>query len=367
MKKDISAMDLYFLTQEFQVLEGGKVDKIFQKQDNKRDILFRFHVPSVGKKMLRILLPGKIFLTEYKEEYPEVPPGYCMFLRKYLGNARLRKIEQQGFERILKLTFERKKEEISELFVLVIELFSKGNIILCNEDMKIRSPLENQNWADRTIRGGIIYQYPPTQIDTPQLKENEFKETLQKSTKQSVVKSLAIDFGLGGEYAEETCALSGIEKEDKTKSADSAKIFKAVQNILAGKIQSVEAEGHILPFAFKSLPDEKKKFKTFSEAIDELFTDKTEQKTAKEVKPDKTSRMITAQEQKISGYEKAAEENQKKGEFIYEHYTEIKDIIDQLNKAREKYSWKDIKKKLKGHKLIKQIDEKEGKIVIDLK
>jgi len=35
--------------------------------------------------------------------------------------------------------------------------------------------------------------------------------------------------------------------------------------------------------------------------------------------------------------------------------------------AREKYSWKEIKEKLKGHKVIKEINEKEGIIVVDVK
>ena len=76
--------------------------------------------------------------------------------------------------------------------------------------------------------------------------------------------------------------------------------------------------------------------------------------------------IIRQQEAMIKGMEKAIDENQKKGELIYEHYTELESILKELNKAKEKYSWKEIKEKLKVHDVIKDLDEKDKKIVVDL-
>ena len=42
-------------------------------------------------------------------------------------------------------------------------------------------------------------------------------------------------------------------------------------------------------------------------------------------------------------------------------------MIDDLKKAREKYSWKEIKEKLKNHQVVKRIIEKENSIIIDIK
>ena len=59
-------------------------------------------------------------------------------------------------------------------------------------------------------------------------------------------------------------------------------------------------------------------------------------------------------------------ENRKKGEIIYNNYQMIKDILDEINKASKKYSWKEIKEKLKGHKVVKDVDVKEKKVVIEV-
>ena len=61
-----------------------------------------------------------------------------------------------------------------------------------------------------------------------------------------------------------------------------------------------------------------------------------------------------------------ADENQRKGELLYENYQVVKDILDELNIAKKKYSWKEIKEKLKGHKLVKQINEKDQEVVIEI-
>ena len=53
-------------------------------------------------------------------------------------------------------------------------------------------------------------------------------------------------------------------------------------------------------------------------------------------------------------------------EIIYENYQLISDILAQFKAARKTMSWQDIKKKLKGHKIIKQINEKDNQAVIEL-
>ena len=55
-----------------------------------------------------------------------------------------------------------------------------------------------------------------------------------------------------------------------------------------------------------------------------------------------------------------------KGELIYHKYNLIKEVLDEINKASKKYSWKEIKEKLKEHKIIKEVNEKERKIIIEL-
>ena len=62
MKKELSSVELKYLVDEFQQLLDGKIDKIYQPA--KKELLFSFHIPRIGKKMLRVNLPSFIWLTE---------------------------------------------------------------------------------------------------------------------------------------------------------------------------------------------------------------------------------------------------------------------------------------------------------------
>ena len=64
--------------------------------------------------------------------------------------------------------------------------------------------------------------------------------------------------------------------------------------------------------------------------------------------------------------EQAASDLQRKGELIYEHYQELQDILTELNKAKAKFSLQEIRKKLKGHPKIKDINPKTGDVVIEI-
>ena len=117
MKKELSSIEFKYLLDEFSQLADAKIDKIYQP--DKQDVIFSFHVPGIGKKMLRIVLPGMIWLAAIKPEMPVKIYGFCSLLRKQLSNARLRKIEQIESERIIKLEFETKEGK----YEVIIELF----------------------------------------------------------------------------------------------------------------------------------------------------------------------------------------------------------------------------------------------------
>ena len=369
MKTEITSLDLYYLVKEFQVLVGGKIEKIFEGKADKKDLLFRFHIPSIGKKMLRFKLPSLVYLTETKEDYPENPPGFCMFLRKYLGGARLKAIKQEGFERVLVMTFEKYTAGKPVTYHLIVELFSRGNMALCDSDMKIKNPLENQHWTGREIRTHQPYLFPPQQTNTPALKEKEIIDLIKASDKESIVKSLAIDFSLGGTYAEEALARAKVTKDKKQSDLtgkEQKQITQAVQGLFQEHISAQASGSTITPFTLIT-KEPKTSYPSFSSAIDAQFTKPPEHKEveAHKEKIAKIDIIINEQQQKITGFEKSAEENQRKGEVIYEHYTEIKEILSTINDARKKYTWKEIKERVKGHETIKEIDEKKGTITLE--
>ena len=76
--------------------------------------------------------------------------------------------------------------------------------------------------------------------------------------------------------------------------------------------------------------------------------------------------IIKQQENKIKGLQISITENQKKAELIYEKYVIVNKLLEDLKRAREKMSWKEIKDKLKDHKIVKDIKENEKKLVLEL-
>ena len=151
MIEQVSALELRYLIREIQSIISAKVDKIYMP--DKREIDIRLHVPGTGKRILRIVLPGLVYLSEQRQDYPTDPHGFAMFLRKRLGGARVREISQHGSERIMKILFETKEEK----YLMIIELFSKGNVILCDEELNILNPLERQIWKDRAVKSKEKY------------------------------------------------------------------------------------------------------------------------------------------------------------------------------------------------------------------
>ena len=96
MKSEITSLDLYYLVKEFQSLVGARVDKVYEQSEDKKEFLFVFHKSGSGKSMLRIKLPSFAYITEFKQIFPENPPGFCTFLRKHIGGAKIKEIRQHG-------------------------------------------------------------------------------------------------------------------------------------------------------------------------------------------------------------------------------------------------------------------------------
>jgi len=334
--KQLTSIEIHYLINEFKELINSKVDKIYHPA--KKELLIQFYISGKGKKILRIL-PSLIYLTEQKGSY-EKPSGFCMFLRKRLEGSRLRQIKQIGSERIIEFLFEKKDGK----YYLLIELFSKGNVVLCDNNKKIVAVVEKQKWKDRTVDVGEKYKYPKREYDFFKIKESDLVKLFKKSDKESVVKALAIELGFGGVYSEELCSLSKINKNKKPgelKKDDIKALFSNIKKII------------------------NKQEKNISEKIEKNIEKVKKPTESKEHK--KINNIIKKQKERIEAVKREIEENNKKAELIYQKYQLIDEILKEIKKARKKYSWKEIEEKIKGNKIVKHINEKDKTIVIDIK
>lgn len=362
MVYDLSGVDVFFLAKELTSLEGSKVDKIVQL--DKKMFLFRFFQDK-KKQNVRILVPEIINITEQKYDSPLLPLGFCSFLRKYLQNTRLKKVHQINFERIILLEFESAKN--GEL-VMILEFFKPGNMILCKKEgdkLTILNSLQRQVFKDRTIEARQEYVFPPKQNNPSNMTLEYLSEVINKSDK-ILAKTLAIDFSLGGLYAEEIIFRSELNKECTKISADEKiKLLDAFDSFFSQKVNCGKFKGKIFPTTMLSFSIDES-FESFSQGLDSILLETVveEQKTSvAKQKKSKTASLLEIQTKRIRDIEKEIDEAQKTGEFMYEHYSEFQTLISKIKELREKNeSFDEIESILNKNKHFKKLD-KAKKIV----
>lgn len=369
MKTQLTSLEIHYLIKELKILVEGKIDKIYQP--SKEEVLLQFHIPSKGKKILRVPVGKVPYLTEEKGEQPE-PSSFCMQLRKHLANARLRNIEQRESERIIEFDFE-KKEGIKKLF---IEFFSKGNIILTDDKNIIITVLQRQEFKDRSIKPKQEYKYPKKDVNFFDLKLEDLSELIKSSKNDTIVTCLAVEVGLGGTYAEEVCLLAGINKDKKPSDLDEKAIkelLKSIQSLTKQKLstQIIKEEGKvkdIVPFKLKLYEKlEQESAESFNEALNQFIKTQTPKKQSPyEKQIEKIKKIIERQKTQIKGFEESEGKQRKLAESIYQNYNIISEVLTEINKASKKYSWDEIKERVKGHKIIKEIDAKEKRVSLEL-
>lgn len=370
MKGALSSFELRHVVHELQLLCGAKVEKIFQQEKPVDDFLFSLHVSGKGKQLLYVSLPRLLCLSLFKPTFPDAPPGFCTALRRKITNARITAITQHHFERIVKIELSTKHGPST----LIIEFISPGNMLLVDEEYKILSVLRAKIWSkERKLLPGKTYVFPPAQVDPAALSLEQFTELLSASTKESIVKSLAIDCSLGGLYAEEVVKRANIEKNKSPAhlSADEqAALFNALHHLFAQKTQAYTFNKEAVPIKLLDAQEAFSPQPSFNEAIAKLALADLEREEYKEhtkqstTQLSKTEKVIAKQEQVLAGLEAKAKEQQQKAEAIYHHYAEIKLLLDKIIELRKVSSWKEIKELCKDIDFVTGIDEKTGTITI---
>jgi predicted ribosome quality control (RQC) complex YloA/Tae2 family protein len=290
-----------------------------------------------------------------------------MFLRKYLTNARLIAVKQPPFERIIELTFQKGDETLN----MIIELFSKGNIILCDYNRNILVPMEAQTWKDRVIQPKQKYVYPPSEMNLGELDFDLFKSHIRDSERNQIVKALATTLSLGGVYAEELCMLSSV---DKTKAPeqitdDEFRILLKNFNDILERAKEATLKPQIIfdennePIDVQPVDldiyssNSKKYFDNFSKALDEYYVNYVKEKkiVSKEAEVEneivKYELLLKQHQDYLAELKQKSAEMKQRADLIYQHMSEINHVFHILQTAREKrYDWPQIIEKIETAK-----------------
>lgn len=373
MKEEMSSLDIRFFVNELKNLVGGFIQKIYQEGKK-----VRIEIYIADKGAFEIFYePNKIFITEYRRKASEHPDAFGMTLRKHLLSQRILDIRQHGFDRIIEIETENN--------VLIFEIFSKGNVILCDKYKNIIMPLEVQLWKDRQIIPKKPYNYPPPVCDPFGMNIDSFK-TFIVNSKKSIVRTLATDMSLSGLYAEEVCLRAGIDKNalgTQISEDDLNKLYNALHSLILHFEPNIVIENDkmidVVPFEMKLYSNKNtKKYTMFTTALDEYFTKKeiaTEEAETRKRKDEAIAaiqRRLEEQKAMLEKYKRFETEARLKAEAIYRHFDLIKNIIDGLNRARAGgMKWVDIKEKIMSENTpeahaIKEIHEKDGIVVVEV-
>jgi predicted ribosome quality control (RQC) complex YloA/Tae2 family protein len=360
---ELTSLDIRYVARELQQMIGAKVEKVFQDDGNKRDLLFVMYLRDAPKLHLRFLLPSLVYLMEEKPVYPQQPPGFAMFLRKYLGGTRLQGVEQQGFDRILRMTFASK----TTTYVLVVEFMHPGNMLLLDQDGRIINLLENQQFKDRTLRGKQPYVAPPS-VDISTFSDDELSHRITTSTRDSIVTTLAIHCQLGGVYAEEVCVRAGIVKSRSDLVPKEVEdIVRALRDALDQPIQAHNDERRSYPFAMRSRPADPSASTSFLRSMAGFIEQRpaAERKEQQRQSPKgKLQAIIDAQQSQIARFEEEIGTNQRKAERLFEEYQLLQEILAVAHETRAKKQ--DIAAALARFSQVKSYNTATGEVELEL-
>ncbi|MGH1567598.1 MAG: ribosome rescue protein RqcH [Nitrosopumilus sp.] len=275
----------------------------------KDSILFKLHHTEKSDLFMMISTSG-VWLTAVKIDQME-PNRLLKRLRSDLLRLKLKKIEQIGAERIAYFAFEGFGKE----FVLVGEFFGDGNILLCNNEMKILALQHSIDVRHRKLSVGLEYVQPPNSgLDIFNLKESDFDGL--KTTDMVAAKWFGRTLGLPKKYVEAVFEISEIDGKkigNLLTEEEIKKIFgtvkKIVSDVVSGNHDAVivrNEKTEVLPLKLGKLDGEIVQANSFIEGLDTVFTENIVKK-GKSVQSSSSDKKIKELQTQISEQEKAIE------------------------------------------------------------
>lgn len=349
MKKAMSNVDVASVVEELkEKLQGSFVGKSYQLSPDR--VVISFQSPGQGKLDLLLEAGKRIHLTEKPREAPKMPPQFPTMLRSRLSGGRVAEVRQHGFDRVAEIVIERGDDR----YVLIAEIFPKGNILLLDDYGRIVLPLRPLAFRERKLLAGEKYQYREDQLDPRTVSRNGLALLLAQSESE-LVRTLVRGLNMGGTYAEEVCLRARLNKTEPAYSLTGEEIDRVHRALgeVFGLAQTlphfVIDEGEVVdvvPAPLEVYDDlERREFESFSQALDEyFFTEETEGPKPKS----SLERRKEMQVRSIQEFRDHEKEYALLGEKIYERYGEVDSILAAISGALDKgYSYSEIWAKIK--------------------
>ncbi|PSQ56911.1 hypothetical protein BRD18_08170 [Halobacteriales archaeon SW_7_71_33] len=393
-KRELTSVDLRALTREL-TLSEAVVDKVYLYGDRSLRFKLRDYERDRGRVELFVRVGDRKGLhtvaPDRVPEAPERPPEFATQLRNRISGANLVGVEQYGFDRVVRLEFERPDGDTA----VVAELFGDGNAAVLNGNGETVACLETVRLKSRTVAPGAPYEYPGERVDPLALDRDAFVAAVRDSD-TDLVRTLATQLNFGGLYAEELCTRAGVEKTVSVAAATDEQVdalYDAVVRLddelggdLDPRVYYDEDDGDgsepepdddaadgvpgrpvdATPVPLREYEDgvgdpdrtglAAESRDTFDGAVATYFRRAREFEATVEATPDrpdfesevaKFERIIEQQEGAIEQYEAEAAETREKAETLYAEYDLVDEVLSTVRAARrEGRSWEAIEERL---------------------
>ena len=367
MKKEMSSFDVRSVVNDMATLKDAHMDKIFQWGSN---VLFRINVQGQGKRDVFFKDKRWLYMPANKPETPITPQSFATFLRKYLDNARIGDVHQAGFDRVVTMDVLKADHD----YQIIFEMFGGGNVLLV-ENGKILNCLIHKTMKDRSVRPGEDYIAPKPRFDPTSSPFEEFME-IMKASASDAVRTLATGINLGGQYAEEVCARSGIEKNTKIPDLtddDLRKLYDGMKDIVGRMMdgpgaflyRSKDGIEDISPIEMGIYNDlECTRFDTISGAIDQYMVENAETEMEEYVDPEilKLRKRIEKQTETVEQYRQEAEEYKVKADAVYANYQQISELLTVLDQQSQRLTWEKLKEGAMKIPFVSSIDPSKNTV-----
>ncbi len=326
----LAGIELSFLVKNLSELtKGYYVSNIYGI--NRESLLFKLHHPEKSDVFLMLSTSG-IWITSNKIEQIE-QNKLLRRLRSELLRAKILGIEQIGTERIAYLKFSNFDKEIT----LVSEFFGDGNLLLCNDNMKILALLHSMEVRHRKLSVGLEYTTPPQ--DAFDIFKKDFDAFKQEITSSApIAKTVGKLLGLPRRYTEEIMKQAEIEPKTPSNTLSTEQIqniFDLAKSLLIKVMDGnhepiiVRGEKNSDVYPIKLFLDENEKFvevPSFMEGLDKLFTEQIIEK-GKTLQSDKEDKKVVELETKLDEQSKAIKTVKRKSEEIAKVATSLLDLV----------------------------------------
>jgi predicted ribosome quality control (RQC) complex YloA/Tae2 family protein len=344
MKKAMSNVDVAAMAEELRSrLCGGFVGKAYQQSADR--IWLTVNAPE-GRLDLFLQAGSRAHLTRKERPASKTPPQFPSMLRSHLSGGRIAEIQQYDFDRVLELAVDRGGGRS----YLILELFPKGSMILLDENRSILTMLRKMVFRGRRMAAGEEYIYHPGMPDPRAVSLSDLNLLLSSSS-LDLVRTLVRGLNMGGTYGEEVCLCAGVDKSKPARELDASEVERVY-----GALKEVFRESTFDPHVvFKDgqpwdvLPRplliyhglEIQRYASFSEALEAFFVEEeVEEKSPLE-------RRIMLQKRAVEDFGAQEREMKQKGELVYQHYSEIQQLMEVIANARARdFSYQQIWEKI---------------------